>query len=225
MNQEPNAHCQTWELIPWVVNGTASAAQRERVAEHLRDCADCREEFALQQQFHAAMQAQPATLTDPQPALAQLFARLELQGELPLAAPAPRRRPHRATAWLAAAVVVQAVGLGLLSAVLLNRPGHGNAAPPADAYRTLSSTAPGRAASAIRLVAAPDMTLATLRQLLGESGLHIVEANADNSIFGLAATDAAKDTSAEFINAALLRLRAQPGVLLAEPVGDAGRAP
>lgn len=224
MNQEPNAHCQTWELIPWVVNGTASAAQRERVAEHLRGCADCREEFALQQEFHAAMQAQPATVTDPQPVLAQLFARMELQGELPLAAPAPRRRAHRATAWLAAAVVVQAIGLGLLSAVLLNRPG--TVAPPVDAgYRTLSSTAPGHAASAIRLVAAPDMTLATLRQLLGESGLHIVEANADNSIFGLATVDAAKATNAEFIGAALLRLRAQPGVLLAEPVGDAGRAP
>lgn len=225
MNQEPNAHCQTWELIPWVVNGTATAAQRERVQEHLRSCADCREEFAQQQRFHAALQAQPALVSDPQPALARLFARMELQGELPLAAPVPHRRPSRATAWLAAAVVVQAIGLGLLSAVLLNRPGP--VMPPADTagYRTLSSAAPGRAAAAIRLVAAPDMTLATLRQLLGESGLHIVEANTDNSIFGLASVDAAKATHTEFIAAAVLRLRAQPGVLLAEPIGDAGRAP
>ncbi|MCQ4165822.1 anti-sigma factor [Tahibacter harae] len=224
MNQEPNAHCQTWELIPWVVNGTATAAQRERVEAHLRTCADCREEFALQQQFHAAMLARPAVTSDPQPALAQLFARLELQGELAPVETVPRRR-HRANAWLAAAVVVQAVGLGLLGAALLHRSGNGSAAPAEAGYRTLSSTAPGRAAAAIRLVAAPDMTLATLRQLLGETGLHIVEANTDNSIFGLASVDAAQTANAEFINAALLRLRAQPGVLLAEPVGDAGRAP
>ena len=24
MNDQPNAHCRTWDLIPWVVNGTAT---------------------------------------------------------------------------------------------------------------------------------------------------------------------------------------------------------
>lgn len=222
MDQEPNAHCQTWELIPWVVNGTATAAQRERVEAHLRACADCREEFALQQQFHTAMLARPSAVPDPQPALARLFARLELQGDLTPAETPPRRR-SRASTWLVAAVVVQAVGLGLLGAALLHR--SGDATPAESGYRTLSSSAPGQAAVAIRLVAAPDMTLATLRQLLGDAGLRIVETNTDNSIFGLARIDAAKSANAEFIRVTLLRLRAQPGVLLAEPVGEAGRAP
>jgi anti-sigma factor RsiW len=227
MTHEPHVHRLTWELIPWVVNGSASTEQRERVEAHLRDCADCREEYARQQQFHAAMLAQPAPAADAQPALARLFARMELAGELDLATALPvRRGKGRTTAWLAAAVVVQAIGLGLLGAALLGRPGDaGTSVPVADAgYRTLSSEAPGRAAAAIRLVPAPDMTLAALRQLLGQAGLRIVEANRDNSIFGLAPVDADRSADAAFFDTALLLLRGQPGVLLAEPIGEAARA-
>ncbi|MBL8298320.1 MAG: zf-HC2 domain-containing protein [Rhodanobacteraceae bacterium] len=224
MNDEPNAHCRTWDLIPWVVNGTAPPAQRERVEQHLRDCADCRQEFALQQQFHAGLQNDSAAVHDPRPALQRLLARLD--ADLPAtASTAPVRRRSGAarwTPWLAAAVVVQAIGLALLGGVMLGRPD--TRMPPAgeSGYRTLSSEGKTAAAS-IRLVLAPDTTLTRLRGLLGQTQLRIVESTADNAAFGLAPQDTALAGNTDFVRDAIARLRSEPDVVLAEPItGAAG---
>jgi anti-sigma factor RsiW len=39
------AHRRAWDTIPWLVNGSASDAQRRAVEAHLHDCGDCREEL------------------------------------------------------------------------------------------------------------------------------------------------------------------------------------
>lgn len=226
MNDQPNAHCRTWDLIPWVVNGTATPAQRERVEQHLRDCADCRREFALQQQLLAGMRDEPGTAHDPQPALRRLMARLDT--ELPAmaaAAPArPRGMPSRWTPWLAAAVVVQAIGLALLGGMLLGRPEPGLSRIGETGYRTLSSDVTPTTA-AIRLVVTPDTTLARLQTLLGQTRLRIVESTADNAAFGLAPQDAAMAVDPEFVRDAVMRLRSEACVVLAEPIaGAAGTA-
>lgn len=237
MSDEPNAHCRTWDLIPWVVNGTATPEQCERVEQHLRDCADCRHEFALQQQFQAGLlaDADADAAPDPQPALQRLLTRLDT--ELPLTgaafpaldAPArfpagPRAAAGRWTPWLAAAVVVQAIGLSLLGGMMLGRPDAGPPAAGGSGYRTLSSEG-ARKPAAIRLVVAPDTTLARLRGLLGETQLRIVESTADNAAFGLAPQDAAMAGDSEFVRNAIARLRSEPGVMLVEPIaGAAGPA-
>lgn len=233
MNDEPNAHCQTWDLIPWVVNGTATRSQRERVENHLRECADCRNEFALQRQFHAAMcaDAEGRGEGDPRVPLQRLFARLDAEsvhdaGATPfpsVTSSVPRRAASRWTGWLAAAVVVQAIGLALLGGVVLGRPAATATAPDAAAYRTLSSGGEVCADAAIRLVVAPGTTLDTLRGLLGDAQLRIVEGSADTVALALAPRDAARAGDAAFVSDAIARLRAAPGVVLAEPIaGSAG---
>lgn len=233
MNDEPNAHCQTWDLIPWVVNGTATRSQRERVESHLRDCIDCRNEFALQQQFHAGLRAaaEGHVDSDPQPALQRLFARLDAESAHAAIAPsvpsataaAPRRAADRWTGWLAAAVVVQAIGLALLGGVVLGRPGANVASPDDPAYRTLSSGDEICSDAVIRLVVAPDTTLDAVRRLLGDTQLRIVEGSADTAALALAPRDAARATDAGFVRSAVAQLRAMPGVVLAEPIaGSAG---
>jgi hypothetical protein len=226
MNDEPNAHCRTWDLIPWVVNGSATEEQRERVAQHLRECADCRDEFALQQQFQAGLQAAAEATHDPRPALQRLMARLDADEAPGMAAfpsldePAPPRRGVRATPWLAAAVVVQAIGLALLGGYVLGRP---DAAAPAvgeSGYRTLSSDS-AKTTAAIRLVVAPDTTLAQLRSLLSQTQLRIVESTADNAAFGLAPQDTQLRGNPEFVRSAMARLRGEPGVILVEPIAGA----
>lgn len=226
MNDQPNAHCRTWDLIPWVVNGTATPAQRERVEQHLRDCADCRREFALQQQLQAGLRDEPEATHDPQPALQRLLARLD--AELPAASTAfparPRAMSARWTPWLAAAVLVQAIGLALLGGMLLGRPDAGTSVAGEPGFRTLSSEGVPTTA-AIRLVVAPDTTLAYLRALLDQNRLRIVESTVDNAAFGLAPQDAAMAGNPEFVRNALTRLRSESAVVLAEPVaGAAGPA-
>lgn len=231
MNYEPNSHCQTWDLVPWVVNGTATPEQQRRVREHLQTCADCRDEYALQQRLRSALQAdaERVSIAPAQPALARLLARIDAQDAAQSADAAHAAAPARSvrwTPWLAAAVFVQAIGIALLGGVLLGRPAAdvGQPAAPAADYRTLSSPPAAHGAAAIRLVVAPDTTLAALRRLLGEGQWRIVDSNVDNGSFALAPAAPGRADPAR-VAAALLHLRGQPGVLLAEPIaGAAGEA-
>lgn len=216
MNHDASTHSQIWELIPWVANGTASAAECERVHEHLSHCADCRDEYAQQCRFLAGMQLDTAAPVAAEPGLRRLMQRIAEAEGLAAAPAAPRSL--RAVPWLAAAVVVQAIGLALLGYALVQRP----ATAPAD-YVTLSQAPASAPASvAVRLVAAPEMDLASLRRVLAETGLHIVQSNADNSIFGLAPRDGAAPSAAA-VDTAVARLRREPGVLLAEPAAGLSR--
>ncbi len=225
MNHAPNPHRETWDLIPWIVNGSATAAQCDSVEQHLRECADCRDEFALQQQFQAGMQAAATGAYDPQPGLQRLFARIDAEPSVLDSGRPPSMRGGRRTPWLAAAVIVQAIGLALLAGMLLGRPAPELAAQPAaDAgYRTLSSATAQRGAT-IRLVVSPDTSLAVLRHLLGEARLQIVESTADNAAFGLAPSDASLSTSEDRTARSVAWLREQPGVLLVEPIVSPGTA-
>ncbi|HNR91495.1 MAG TPA: zf-HC2 domain-containing protein, partial [Dokdonella sp.] len=102
-------HREVWQLIPWLVNGTASAAERQRAAEHIAGCADCRDEVALQEQIRDGFAAAGIGSTQAaQTAFAGLAARLDeaASTEAPLNVPQPT--PVRATAWtyaLAVAVI------------------------------------------------------------------------------------------------------------------------
>lgn len=215
MNTPALSHRRIWELIPWVVNGSADAAERAAVEEHLRDCADCRDEYAFQSRLHAGIAAETTNAgeDDAQAGLRRLLARIDAgaRPEMPRSEPRRFRPGGRA---LVAAVVVQAIGLALFAALLLQR-------ERTDArYETLTRAPERTAAAAIRLVPAPALTLAELQAMLAAEKLHVVESNAGGSIYGLAFDTAVPP---EAVAAALERLRANRGVLLAEPVVPAAR--
>lgn len=216
---QDRSHSRVWDLIPLAINGTAPVEEREFIDAHLRDCADCRDEYAFQLRLHAGMYALDAgNEDDAAPALQRLFELIDEEDRSQQ--PLPRMRPHagarrprtsRQARWLGAAVVAQAFALALLGTTLLQRP-----SAPESAYGTLSSTPPAGAAT-LRLVPAPTLSLAELQALLSENGLRVVAVSRDGSIYSLApASTDAGTTQAQ----ALLRLRAHAGVLLAEPVGE-----
>ena len=55
MNTDIPSHHQIWELLPWIINGTATPEQRRLVDSHLPHCMDCRDELALQRLVHDGM--------------------------------------------------------------------------------------------------------------------------------------------------------------------------
>jgi hypothetical protein len=118
----------------------------------------------------------------------------------------------RTTRWLTAAVAVQAVAMCVLGLRLWSD-GH----PPAD-YVTLSQPAALPAGAVVRLVPEERVDMGRLRQVLTHHGLRIVGADEDASSLLLAPLQPAPVTA---IPAMVERLRAEPGVLLAEPVGAA----
>lgn len=201
-------HQRAWGLIPWLVNRSATAAERALVAEHVAGCEDCRDELAFQRQLQAQMGDGRVTAAETEAALQRMASLIDSEAPTapqPLDTAPPASHPPRWTRMLVAAVVVQAVGLAALLGMISERP------RPAD-YQTLSHTEPANPAAVLRLVAAPSVTLGDLQALLARSGAVIVDSSADGAAFGLALRPGtARD-------AALAALRQAPGVLLAEPI-------
>lgn len=208
-------HLRAWDLLPWVVNGRATAEQAQWVDAHVAGCDDCRAELAWQRSLHDAIAAPPpATAGDPEAALQRLVARLDVPSEAQPAPPvsAPGGGPRYLTPALAAAVVAQAIGLGLLS--LHWWPGAGRDASPG--YQTLSE--PAAAGGTLRVLPDGAMTQADWRALLQAQGLQVV---AGPNAAGAYALAPVAGTGALPRAEALAQLRASPGVRLAEPIGEA----
>ena len=58
MNETASLHRKAWDLIPWILNGSASAQDRLLVHEHLNQCEDCRAELDFQRSLQTALQQQ-----------------------------------------------------------------------------------------------------------------------------------------------------------------------
>ncbi|WP_431049063.1 zf-HC2 domain-containing protein [Roseateles sp. L2-2] len=220
---QPNEHRQVWDAIAWVVAGTATPEQRRLVQAHLPHCAHCREELELQRNIHRGMQDAPhaAGAADAdeaaiQAGLDRLWARDRDAGPVTPVEGARGSSANdggsRLTRWLTAAVAVQAVAMCVLG-LRLWTDGH----PPAD-YVTLSQPAVLPAGAVVRLVPEERVDMGRLRQVLTHHGLRIVGADEDASSLLLAPLQPAP---VEAVPAMVERLRAEPGVLLAEPVGAA----
>ena len=228
MTVQDLSHRRAWDLIPLVINGTSSGPDREFVDAHLQDCADCRDEYAFQLRLRAGMHALDSDPADPMddalPAMRRLFDRIDDEDRdappQPRARLAGARRPRsgRPSKVLGAAVVAQACALALLGVSLLDRPVPPAAAPAA--YETLSSGVQPAAAT-IRLVPSPSLPLSSLQALLSDNGLRVVEVSEDGSIYSLAPVSGSADPATR--QDVLARLRADAGVLLAEPVGPDAR--
>ncbi len=230
------SHRLTWDLIPWLVNGSASGADRELAEAHLRHCADCRDEFAFQSQVHAGLRVESqADDRQARSALQRLYARIDLEDEGrdvvgPVQAMSPRRgnAPPRGAIVrvLTAAVIVQAVGLLVLGAAFWLR---GVPVQADTSYATLTRPEPPAPAATIRFVPSPALDLVTLRRMLTDAGLRIVGSNPESTIYTLApivdpaAAPSTPAQRAEQTHLAIAHLRGRPGVLLAEPIAGADR--
>jgi anti-sigma factor RsiW len=176
-------HEEFERLLPWYVNGTLPDGERERVDQHLRECAGCRAEVEHDRGLAAAMRAAGEIAPAPHPAqLLRLLDRLER----PAPAPArPRRRLPRLPAllastpapvrWVLAAQLVLAVGL-FAARDWRPEPAAGPQAPAT--FQTLSDPVPAAAPAAavrLRVLFTDDTPERELRRLVQEVGGHLVD--------------------------------------------------
>lgn len=201
-------HNTAWNLIPWFVNGRASNQEREALELHLTQCADCCKEVEAQHGLMSAMQTIPVVESMPHASLQKLWQRIEAD---PTAAPEPatRFRQSRLVGWLAAAVAVEALLMGTLSAVLYQR---GSVAE--GEFRTVSATPATPVAEGVRAVFSPALTVGELQALLAQAGLSIADGPTDYGVYTLAPVSPGGD-----LKQALQVLRAHPAARFAEPIG------
>jgi hypothetical protein len=215
-------HRQSWELIPWVINGTSSDADRQAVEAHLQSCADCRAELEFQQRLQRAVTHEGDLDANSHAMWARLRERLDSDADSRQPARVDRQRVrhngHGWMPWVMAAMLVQGVGLGVLGTALWSRAqmSSPNASAPSAAYRTLSASLPPTQSATVRVVFAPKMTLAELSAVLTSARLQVVSGPSDADVWSLAP---AGDSNRAAIDAAVRTLRSTPSVRFAEPIG------
>jgi hypothetical protein len=219
----PDTHAEAWSLLPWLANGRIAAEEREWVDAHIQSCAECRAELAQQQRVATQMSTDGAARaesgSDEQRSFNKLWARIEASEAAAPAAQAVSAggsRAPRTVRWLAAAVVVQAVGLGVLGYAALSG---GSAA--ADKFITVTSVTPRMGlradAPAVRVVFAPGASIDTINTLLTHQGLQIVDGpgTAGNFTAALLPDAVASGASAESVASVMSK---DPNVRFAQPV-------
>lgn len=207
------SHRETVESIPWLVTGRIADDERRELEEHLQECAECREELALQKRLQAAMTREPRVEYAPGVSLQKLWTRIgdteTLDTNAPLSKTPRQRVRSRAMQWLVAAVVVEAIGITLLATLPRSGPVTAVSAPPA--YRTVTTTDALPQNAALRVVFAPQVTLSQLNALLRDQRLEIVNGPSLAGVYTLATTAPTAQ-----LPDTLARLRAHGGVQFAE---------
>jgi len=174
------------------------------------DADDDATDLAWRRALRQALAEPQPPLTDANAGLKRLMRRIDPGDAAPAMAPARRPGHGPLVGWLAAAVVVEAVGLSVLGAGLLWR----DASP---AYQTLSAPAGEPAGVALRIVPAPALRADELQALLRGLDLQIVSGPNAAGAYGLALSSRA--ASEQQVAAKVAALRAAPGMRLVEPVG------
>jgi anti-sigma factor RsiW len=206
------SHRDTLDSIPWLVNGRIADEERRAFEEHLSECAECREELATQRRVQAAMVREPRVEYAPGVSLQKLWTRIGDDDAVEASSPRARMLSHvrqRAVHWLAAAVVVEAIGITLLAMLPRTQPPLAASAPPA--YRTVTTTDVLPQNAALRVVFAPSMALSDLNALLQQQHLEIVNGPSPAGVYTLAA-----NASTAQLADTLIRLRRHAGVQFAE---------
>lgn len=201
-------HREVQTLLPWYVTDQLDAVDLARVEAHLADCAECQAELKLERHLDAGVAGLPL---DVEQDWAQLRRRLlatatRRSRAAAAVARAWRRLGRRASlGWVLAA---QMAAVLVVSALLLPF------ARPAP-YRALGSAAPAPAGN-VMVIFRPDAREQDLRQTLRAADARLVggPTAADAYVLSVPAAERA---------AALMRLRGDAAVVLAEPI-DPGQA-
>ncbi|HJR70799.1 MAG TPA: zf-HC2 domain-containing protein [Gammaproteobacteria bacterium] len=164
---EPEAlgHSRAFDLLPWLVNGTLDATERDAVEQHVRTCIVCRRELKEQRHLKAAVGKQPTIHVSAHAGLADLDRRLD--------ATPPVSGTREWGGWYSALqpfAYATAAGIALLAFLLWLTP-----LPEIDAdqYGTLA-TETAETAKLIDVVFAQQTTAAEMAALLAEVDGEIV---------------------------------------------------
>jgi hypothetical protein len=200
-------------LLPFYVNGTLQGDELDRVQQHLTGCEQCRREVDwLRNVFAACEEIAPV----PETPLADTGRIAALAGHVRASAGRiePRGWRRRFSAgwsatqpWARMLMAAQLAGLAILGTMLVSETR--DDAP----YRTLGTfTRSAPAGDSIAVKFDPAITEGAMRQLLEAAGARIVDGPTTTAAFVL-------EVPAGHSSAAVQKLRTEPKVLFAAPLG------
>ena len=228
---ERNEHQEVWLVLPWLASGRLDPSERERAEQHVRVCARCEEELALQQRMCGAFAEPDRVIYAPGPSFRKLMERIDAEAQADkrdVRAPQqPRLSPrgiaarlgHVAlwrppgAAWAASFLALFALTGLLTTAYRWSEP----------VYRTHTDSAEA-IQNVLHIALDRSLTIAQVEELLRASGARVVEGPGSTGVFGVTPVGMQPGTSAVAVNRQLqrlaTRLRADPRVLWVQPLAQ-----
>jgi hypothetical protein len=227
MSRIPDTHAEAWNLLPWLANGRIQPADREWVEAHTHACAECRAELASQRTLASNLRdagnAPGVADGDEQRSFDKLWSRIEAAETAAAVATGtqgtaqPARTRSNTVRWLAAAVIVQGIGLALFG---FNSLREGSPVRGGEFVTVTSPVAPVAERShapSISVVFAPEASITDINTLLAHQGLTIVSGPglSGNFTAALSADAVASGATAESVAAVISR---DSNVTFAQPI-------
>jgi hypothetical protein len=186
-----DTHREIADLIPWYVNGTLGALERQRVDAHVLTCDACRDELLLEHRLHERMAAEPAVEYMPAASLKRLQATLDARAADAVLTPAKpvRMRPALGSMpWKGLAAASMAVAAVIAAFLAADRWPPFRDRGPLPNYHTVTTPRPRMSDEVIRAVFSPSLTLVDLQAMLEETQLKIISGPTEAGVYSLAAT-------------------------------------
>ncbi|HEY1872786.1 MAG TPA: zf-HC2 domain-containing protein [Steroidobacteraceae bacterium] len=223
---DPCSHQDAWLSLPWLANGRLSGAERMRVEEHVRGCALCSREVAMQRRLGDVLTEPERVTHAPGPSFRKLMERID--GRAPVTPAEPRAARLRALA-AGRSSLWRPPGLAWAASFLLLV---GFAAVAATTYRwsqprySTYTSAAQTSSTVLHIAFVPSLSIDEVSDALRSAGARVVEGPDATGIFGVtpvAASPSALDASAG-LSALAGQLRADTRVRWVEPVSGATAA-
>jgi anti-sigma factor RsiW len=206
-----SAHQTTQELLPWHITGALAADESEMVERHLQSCPICRTDSDRMRVVRTAYVGRDVPL-DPERLLNTMRTRLMAE-----AAQQPKSRARtgaglgdfwsRHTGWMRLGLALQFGVILALGWVVWTEPARVE-------YRTLTSASP--TAGDLIVAFDPNTTLRDVTRILRASGARVVQGPTASNSYVLS-------VDRDRLPAALVALRAEPTVVLVEPLQGPAR--
>jgi hypothetical protein len=222
---ERDRHGEMWLLLPWLVNGRLTPAERLQVEEHVRRCAECGEELALQYRMCAALTEPDRVSYAPGPSFRKLMERIDDDDRQRKTARSGQkstfRDRERISAWRPPGLAWAASFLLLFGVTGLLATAYRWSEP---VYKTRSD-APVLTPNVLHIALDRSLTIRQVEEMLRTDGARVVEGPGSTGILGITPVDLVPgQTTTEAANRQLrslaARLRVDSRVLWVQPLTD-----
>ena len=219
------SHQDAWLSLPWLANGRLSGAERLRVEEHVRGCALCRREVALQRRLCDVLTEPERVTYAPAPSFRKLMDRID--GLTPVTPTAPSPAPlrsftaRRSSAWRPPGLAWAASFLLLVGVAGLAATTYRWSQPRYSTYTSVPETS-----TVLHVAFVPSLPIADVGDALRNAGARVVGGPDATGIFGVVPADSAANAAdaSPALRALAVRLRADARVRWVEPLAGTAAA-
>jgi len=207
------AHTESWDSLPWYVNGSLEGDELEKIEQHLEDCEECRQEAAYLRRLTQALVHSEDEAPDIEAPLSEALSRIgKIEAERSSAYLERSWNALRLRRFMRPLLVAQTLLILALTIALWQGP---TGAP--SVFRTLSRSTGTVAANGllVRIVFSPEVSEQDLRTLLMELKGQIVDGP---SPYGVYTVEIQSVVDLEAAAGILEEIRARQEVEFLEPL-------